>query len=147
MIAAEEVSQIISGVSDIALVLGSDGVVMGVMTNPNFRGQSDTKAWEGAPLTETLTIESVPKLTARLESIAKRQPDRFPLELNHKAHDQFPEFPVRYSFHKVGTDGAVLMLGADLRSTAEMQQQLVNAQIALEQDYEAQRDNDLNCAR
>lgn len=143
MIAAEEVSQIISGVSDIALVLGSDGVVMGVMTNPNFRGQSDTKAWEGAPLTETLTIESVPKLTARLESIAKRQPDRFPLELNHKAHDQFPEFPVRYSFHKVGTDGAVLMLGADLRSTAEMQQQLVNAQIALEQDYEAQRDNDL----
>ena len=50
---------------------------------------------------------------------------------------------MRYSFHRIGSDGALLLLGSDLRTTAEMQQQLVAAQIALEQDYEAQRDNNL----
>ena len=44
--------------------------------------------------------------------------------------------------HRIGTDGAILMLGQDLRPVAEMQQQLVAAQIALEKDYEAQREYD-----
>jgi PAS domain-containing protein len=34
------------------------------------------------------------------------------------------------------------MLGRDLRPIAEMQQQLVKAQLALERDYEAQREYD-----
>ena len=52
------------------------------------------------------------------------------------------EFPVRYALHRVAADGSILMLGRDLRPIAEMQQQLVKAQLALERDYESQREID-----
>ena len=44
--------------------------------------------------------------------------------------------------HRIGPDGSILMLGRDLRPMAEVQQQLVTAQLALERDYEAQRELD-----
>jgi transcriptional regulator PpsR len=56
--------------------------------------------------------------------------------------DQSFEFPVRYALHRFAGDGTILMLGRDLRPIAEMQQQLVKAQLALERDYEAQREID-----
>jgi transcriptional regulator PpsR len=52
------------------------------------------------------------------------------------------EFPIRYTLHRIGPDGTLLMLGRDLRPIAEMQQQLVKAQMALERDYESQREYD-----
>jgi transcriptional regulator PpsR len=143
MIEPDEVTKIISRISDIALVLSCDGKVLGVMTNPSFRGQYDLTTWEGQPLADQMTIESVPKLARRLAEFDKLGDKLQPLEVNHKASDTYAEFPMRYSFHRIGSDGSLLLLGSDLRSTAEMQQQLVAAQIALEQDYEAQRDNNL----
>ena len=50
--------------------------------------------------------------------------------------------PVRYAMHWVAQSEEVLLLGQDQRPVMEMQQQLMNAQIALEQDYEAQRELD-----
>lgn len=143
MIEPEEVTKILSRVSDIALIIAKDGTVLSVMSNPSFRGQANLEAWMGHPIVQELTVESVPKLERRLEEFARNQAAPQPLELNHRKTPAYPEFPMRYSFHRIGSDGAVLMLGNDLRSTAEMQQQLVAAQIALEQDYEAQRDNNL----
>lgn len=143
MIEPDEVTKIISRISDIALVLSHDGKVLGVMTNPSFRGQYDLTTWEGQPLANQMTIESVPKLASRLAEFDKLGDKLQPLEVNHKASDTYAEFPMRYSFHRIGSDGSLLLLGSDLRSTAEMQQQLVAAQIALEQDYEAQRDSNL----
>ncbi|MEM9344897.1 MAG: transcriptional regulator PpsR, partial [Pseudomonadota bacterium] len=63
------------------------------------------------------------------------------MELNHSDRGDW-EFPVRYTLHQIGPDGALLMLGRDLRPIAEMQEQLVSAQMALERDYEAQREYD-----
>jgi transcriptional regulator PpsR len=143
MIEPDEVTKIIARISDIALILSQDGRVLGVMPNPSFRGQYDLTAWEGQPLSDQMTIESVPKLARRLAELDKLGDTSQPLEVNHKASDAYDEFPMRYSFHRIGSDGALLLLGSDLRTTAEMQQQLVAAQIALEQDYEAQRDNNL----
>ena len=55
------------------------------------------------------------------------------LELNH-ADDDVREFPVRYTLRALDDSDQVLMMGRDLRPIAEMQQQLVKAQLALEQD-------------
>lgn len=63
------------------------------------------------------------------------------VEVNHTGLASW-EFPVRYALHVLSKDGTVLMLGRDMRPIAEMQQQLVMAQIALERDYEAQRGMD-----
>ena len=143
MIEPEIVSEIISRIADLALVISGTGTVLGVLSNPNSKLQYAFSRWEGQPLTAHLTVESVPKFEERLAAfVAGDGAVVRPVELNHTATRDQPEFPVRYSFHRIGTDGAILLLGQDLRPVAEMQQQLVAAQIALEKDYEAQREYD-----
>ena len=141
MIEPEKVSDIISRISDIALVLSPGGIVRGVLSNPSFKSRAGLSRWEGEPLRDLLTVESVRKLDQRLEEFLKdRSKPVRAVELNHAASGSQPEFPVRYSFHNIGNDQSILLLGQDLRPVAEMQQQLVSAQIALEQDHEAQRE-------
>lgn len=143
MIEPEIVSEIISRIADLALVISSGGTVLGVLSNPNSKLKYAFSRWEGQPLSAHLTTESVPKFEQRLSTFLKQEDGMVrPVELNHSVTPEQPEFPVRYSFHRIGTDGAILMLGQDLRPVAEMQQQLVAAQIALEKDYEAQREFD-----
>lgn len=143
MIEPEIVSEIISRIADLALVVSGTGVVLGVLSNPNSKMRVPFSRWEGQPLVEQLNVESKPKFEERLKAFLQDPAAQVrPVELNHAASSEVPEFPVRYSFHRIGTDGAILMLGQDLRPVAEMQQQLVAAQIALEKDYEAQREYD-----
>ncbi|WP_299882301.1 transcriptional regulator PpsR [uncultured Sulfitobacter sp.] len=141
MIEPEIVSEIISRIADLALVVSSTGTVLGVLSNPNFKMHSGVSRWEGQSLRDHLTVESLPKFEDRFAEFLEGNGAMVrPIELNHSANGAQQEFPMRYSFHRIGTDGAILMLGQDLRPVAEMQQQLVAAQIALEKDYEAQRE-------
>ncbi|KIN69979.1 Transcriptional regulator PpsR [Sulfitobacter noctilucicola] len=143
MIEPEIVSEIISRIADLALVVSGTGVVLGVLSNPNSKLQYAFARWEGQPLTDQLATESIPKFKERLAGFMRNEGAVVrPVELNHVLSAERDGFPVRYSFHRIGTDGALLMLGQDLRPVAEMQQQLVAAQIALEKDYEAQREYD-----
>lgn len=135
-------SEIISRVSDLALVLSKDGHVQGLIANPEFMSKSDLADWEDAPFETALNVESVPKFQKRLDEFNNQHGTVLPVEVNHAARGGRPEFPMRYSFHRINHDGTFLLLGRDLRPIAEMQQQLVAAQIALEKDYEKQREFD-----
>ena len=132
--------QIIATASDIALILSADGVIRSVLINPHHRSFGTLTQWEGQPLRQVLTVESIGKFEARLQELIAQGGTRA-VELNH-IDDQSFEFPVRYALHRFAGDGTILMLGRDLRPIAEMQQQLVKAQLALERDYEAQREID-----
>jgi len=132
--------QIIATASDIALILSADGVIRSVLINPHHRSFGTLTQWEGQPLRQVLTVESIGKFEARLQELIAQGGTRA-VELNH-VDDQSFEFPVRYALHRFAADGTILMLGRDLRPIAEMQQQLVKAQLALERDYEAQREID-----
>lgn len=110
------------------------------MINPKNRDMEELDDWHNNALRDTLTFESVPKLDARLESLKSSHTSSQTVELNHKLTDR--ELPMRYSMFSIGNDGSVLMLGTDLRPIAAMQQQLVEAQMALERDYEIQREYD-----
>ena len=61
------------------------------------------------------------------------------VELTHSDKANF-QFPIRYAVTRTDADGSLLMVGRDMRPLAEVQQQLVQAQMALERDYEAQRE-------
>ncbi|MEJ6396645.1 transcriptional regulator PpsR [Yoonia sp. 208BN28-4] len=136
------VSQIVASLCDVALLMSSDGRVLGVMINPDFRCETDITKWEGHALTDVLNVESTPKFEERLGNFLQNDDGVLPVELNHQDMNGAALFPMRYSFHQIGTDGTFLMLGRDLRPIWEIQQQLVSAQIALEKDYEARREND-----
>jgi transcriptional regulator PpsR len=141
LVAPDLLGDIISTASDIAIVVSGEGSVLSVLINPNHRSFGQLEHWDGKDLREFLTVESVPKLDTQLTQFAEDEGTSRAIELNHSDGTTW-EFPVRYTFHRIGPDGALLMLGRDLRPVAEMQQQLVKAQVALERDYEAQREYD-----
>ncbi|MCC1492414.1 transcriptional regulator PpsR [Cognatishimia sp. F0-27] len=132
---------LISAASDIALVIAEDGKVLSVMINSDESSFGNLSHWEGRPLAEFLTVESVPKLESVLQEFRDGRVSSKAVELNHNDNAVW-EFPVRYAFHSFGEGTALIMLGRDLRPVAETQQQLVQAQMSLEQGYEARREFD-----
>ncbi len=139
LIAPDVLGDIISKASDIAIVIADNGLILSVLTNPSHASYGKLDHWEGRDVRDFLTVESVPKLDAQLQRFNAGEDLGRNIELNHFDTTQL-EFPVRYSLHNIGPDGAILMLGRDLRPIAEMQQQLVDAQMALERDYEVHRE-------
>ncbi len=140
LIAPHILGDIITEVADIGIVISDDGVVLSVLINPSYEAFRRLEQLEGQDVRSALTVESKAKFNERFEAFLESRTDVRPVELNHTDAAARWEFPVRYSFHHIGPDGAVLMLGRDLRPVAEMQQQLVKAQLTLERDYEAQRE-------
>ncbi len=141
LIEPEILSGIIAAASDIALVVDESATILSVVTSQASDGFGNLSHWESRPVIEFLADDSIPKFQ---KSFAMHLDDqdlnRF-IELNHEDNAVW-HFPVRYTFHRFGQDNTLLMLGRDLRPIAETQQQLVQAQIALEQGYEARREFD-----
>lgn len=142
-IAPETVNEIISRLADLGLVISREGEVFGVLANPNFRPKDTVARWEGMRMRDTLTVESIPKFEGRLAEFLEGSGATRPVEINHIQEGTKATLPVRYSFHHIGESGKILMLGRDLRPIAEMQQQLVAAQLTLERDYEMRREHDM----
>ncbi|MEP2639470.1 transcriptional regulator PpsR [Roseobacter sp.] len=142
LIEPEFLSSIIGAASDIALVISSEGIILSVVLNKHSDSFGNLKHWEGRPVVDFLTRETAPKFEAAHAGFLQGEVPHRPLELNHSDNAVW-QYPVRYTFHRFGQEGAALLLGRDLRPIAETQQQLVQAQIALEQGYEARREFDV----
>ena len=142
VIPSDRLGEIIAAASDVSIVISDIGSILGITTSPAAGGLGDLSRWEGLDIRDVLTIESVPKLEAELDRLARGEGTLRPVELNHDDGSAW-EFPVRYTFHPIGADGAILMFGRDLRAVADTQRQLVRTQMALEREYEAQRNHDV----
>ena len=142
LIAPEILGDIIAEVADVGVVISETGAILSVLVNPDNDAFRQLERWENKDIRTTLTIDSVSKFENRLAEFQKNKTKVRPVELNHTDESIRWESPVRYSFHRIGPDGAILLLGRDLRPIAEMQQQLVEAQLSLERDYETQREYD-----
>ncbi len=134
-------SEIVSTASDLSLMITADGRVTAVMINPHHPAFGKLSDWVGKHIHEIITEESRDKLDRRMEQIQKSGVRSLALEVNHTGL-ALREFPVCYIMHAIGPNKSLLLLGRDMRPIAEMQQQLVLAQIALERDYELQREMD-----
>lgn len=140
VIAPGLMTEILATIADITLLVTPGLRIVSVLGNPGHRSYGQLADWEGMQLQDILTEESQRKLETRLADL-KAGRSGVMAELNH-AGQQAWDFPMRYSLHLLGPDGSILLLGRDLRPLAEVQQQLVAAQLALERDYEAQRELD-----
>jgi transcriptional regulator PpsR len=140
MIAPDLLTGILASSADITLLVSPSLRIQSVLVNPAHRDFGQLPEWEGRNLPDILTLESRRKLELRLADLAAGRSAAM-VELNHGSQQSW-DFPIRYAMHRLGPDGSLLMLGRDLRPLAEVQQQLVTAQLALERDYEAQREVD-----
>ena len=141
LIEPELLRSIVAAASDIALVVSGEGTILSVLLNKHDESYGNLDHWEGREISAFLTAESVQKFTDAHSAFLAGSASKRLLELNHVDNAAW-EFPIRYTFHRIGQDETVLMLGRDLRPIAETQQQLVRAQMALEQGYEARREFD-----
>lgn len=139
LIAPEVLTGIVASVADFAIVIDRAGQVLSLLANPFHGAMADLKTWANSDLRGTLAAESIPKFDQALAQVGQSPASTRATELNHIDPATRAEFPVSYSFHQIGKDDAILMLGRDLRLIADMQQQLVNAQVLVERDYERQR--------
>lgn len=131
-LAPELASTFVKVASDIALVIGDDGVIRSVA-----EGQVPVRAagdpWVGRAWVDTVTPETRRKVElllqeARTSGVSKRR------ELNHPGAGG-GSIPVSWAAVRLGHDGPVLAVGRDLRSVAAIQQRMLDAQQDLERDY------------
>ncbi len=141
VIEPEYLTGILAAACDLAFVVSAEGIVRSILIDEDAQEHLRLSHWAGRPMQEFLTHESIRKFETALEAVTVTNQITRPVELNH--HDKSDwQYPVRYSFHTVGPDASVLMLGHDLRLVAEAQEQLVQAQFALERGYEERREYD-----
>ena len=137
---AEPLQRILASAADLVLLVNPHGRVEAVETNPDIPGFPSTEQWPGRELREIMTVESVDKICDHLDRAAAGA--RLPaMELNHVVEGG-ADIAIRYAVHRLDAQGSLLLLGHDLRPVAEMQQRLVEAQLIMERDYEAQREAD-----
>lgn len=128
---------VLAAACDVSISIKRDGTVTGIAVGPHARSLGLLDHWVDRDLRNFLTPESIDKLDRRLERIAAREADSYrPIELNHSDNASW-EFPMRYAVADSGVDDELLLLGRDLRALAEVQQQLITAQMSLEREYEA----------
>ncbi len=133
----ELLADIVTSACDIALVVSPERVVEVALVNPQMGASERFSHWQGARLESLFSPESAQKLETRIANDGDIL-RTIVLELTHVCESI--QFPIRYALTRLGADGAMIMIGRDMRPIAEVQQQLVKAQLALERDYEAQRE-------
>ncbi|MEE4276906.1 MAG: transcriptional regulator PpsR [Halieaceae bacterium] len=123
---------LLSGVADFLVGLDSNGRVKSVDLWSDELPTGLAEALQGRRLTETLASADEARVEEVLSAAASGAPQR--LDVVHLLADGALELPVQY---RVCADpsGRIVAAGMDLRPTASLRQQLVNAQQALEQDY------------
>lgn len=131
---ADKASRLISVASDIALVLDKKGVIRDVACGGDDQTAQACGDWVGRAFTDTVTVESKPKIAELLRDAAANADPRW-RQVNHPTQ-QGPDLPIRYAALQIGTEGRIVAVGRDLRALANLQQRLINAQSQVEREYE-----------
>jgi transcriptional regulator PpsR len=126
-------SHIITAATDVALVLDTEGVIRDLAVGDVGAPRATYDVWLDRPWVDTVTVESRSKVEQLLADARAQEVGR-PREINQRA-DGAPDLPVRFAAVRLGDDGRVLALGRDLRAVAQLQQQLISAQQAMEREY------------
>jgi transcriptional regulator PpsR len=133
-LSAETVAGVVAAAADIALVLDRRGIVRDLAISSEDLAAEVGEEWMGRPLLDLVTQDSRSKVDRLLEAATDSTKFGAGRQINHPLSGG-RTLPVQYHIHPLGEEGRMLALGRDLRSLAEMQQQLVAVEQSLERDY------------
>lgn len=131
-LAPELAAAFVSLASDIALVIGEDGIVTNVATADADLALGAGQ-WVGRPWAETVTGNTRRKIEQLLQEVGDHGVSRR-REVNHPSASG-EDIPVSYAALRLGAGGPLLAVGRDLRAVAAIQQRFVEAQREMERDY------------
>lgn len=140
---ADAAAELVTAAADVVLILDTDGVIRDMALIGNDMMGLGCQDWIGKPWTQTVTIESKPKIEDLLSPRADQNADSVRWRhVNHPMADR-ADLPLSYSVVQVHrkTKGKAdqvshsVAFGRDLRGQVALQQRLVTAQQSMERDY------------
>ena len=129
---ADSTGKVIAAAADVALVVDRKGIIRDVSFGSEELAQLVNGAWVGQQWSETVTVDSRPKVEAMLRDAQGAVHSRW-RQVNHAMGTQ--GLPIVYNAVEVGPDGRVVAVGRDLRGVSVLQQRLIEAEQAIERDY------------
>ncbi len=130
---AEMAATLIAAMSDIALVVDTDGVIRDLAFGSDDWSVEWYGKWLGLPWVDTVTGETRQKIDALVEEATTTAPSRW-RQVNHPS-SWGADVPVIYCTMRLRPEGPIIACGRDLRSSAALQQRLVEAQQSMERHY------------
>lgn len=120
-------------VADIALLIDAQGAILDVAVGSETLAQEVNGDWVGKQWADTVSADTRPRLESLLRDLQGQDSSDW-RQVVHRGR-QGNDIPVQYRVIRVGDQGQLLALGRELQVVASLQQQLVDAQQALERDY------------
>jgi transcriptional regulator PpsR len=126
---------LITVASDVAIVIPDveSGVIRDIAFGSDDLAQGIDPKWLGKVWADTVTTESRSKVQALLREAVSDAPPRW-RHINHRAQGG-EDIPVMYTALCYGDKRGVVAVGRSLRHVATLQQQLVEAQQAMDREY------------
>ncbi len=132
-LSAAAAANVIAAAADIAFIIDSDGVVRDLALSDDDFAVAPPDEWVGKPWQDTVTTESKPKIREMLAAAAEDAQPRW-RQVNHPTTEG-STVPVRYAAIPLGGQGHIVAIGRDMRMMSNLQQRLIHAQQAMEQEY------------
>jgi transcriptional regulator PpsR len=128
-----DMAQILSTANDIALIVDQDGIVCDVACEQGAEAFGGAMGWIGKPWIDTVTIESRPKIESLSRTTKAQSPSRW-RQVNLPT-DEDVDIAILYRVLSVDKSGRKIVVGRDLRALSVMQQELLDVQHSMEDDY------------
>ena len=130
---ADASAALLTAAADVVLVIDGDGVIVDVAASAGeLPVEGGEKSWIGKAWMDTVTVESRQKITRLLKTGGQDKPTW--RQINVPAQ-RGADVPLSFCAVPVGPKGRIIAFGRDMRVQSDMQQQLVDAQQAMERDY------------
>lgn len=134
-ISHESMAELLGASHDISLLINTDGIIIDVAFGADQPLRRMADDWIGKPWRETVTDESLPKIERLLDGADAADDDRRWRQVNHPINGNGVDVPVLYLAIRAGRSDLILAIGKDLSPISDMQQQLLDMQHAIEDDY------------
>lgn len=133
----DALAQLMTAAADVVLILDRAGVIRDLAVGSDDLLASGCESWIGKAWSQTVTIESQPKIEALLQTQGAATRDGVRWRQVNQLTGDGGDMPIAYSVAPIDSadGGRSVAFGRDLRSQVVLQQRLVNAQQTMERDY------------
>jgi transcriptional regulator PpsR len=129
----DSIDNIFVAASDVTLFLNSEGIIQKASSQQSEISRQ-CKKWVGKSWKQTVTSESIPKITELLNFSPLLKPGPRWRHINHVGNNG-SFIPMLFSTVKLQESDNIVAMGRDLSGLAKIQQNLVDAQQSLEREY------------
>jgi transcriptional regulator PpsR len=123
---------------DVAMIIDRSGFIRDMALNNSDMVHDGFESWLDRRWADTVMADSRPKIEEMLRDAANDAGPRW-REINHRTDDG-AAVAVRYIAMNAGEDGRIIAIGRDHRAISQLEQRLIQAQQAMEQDYRKLRE-------